>query len=97
MQKKIDALTRSGAGASRLTTCKLFNQIHFLRDKCSNRITHSSINPFSLEQSSQPDINACNIMAVENTTIAMVTSAEQSPLNATSTVQGPINNSLRTS
>ena len=90
-KKKINALTRSGAGATRLPTCKLFDQLHFLRDTCSSRITHSNINPFSLEQSSEPDNNACYTIAVENTTLSMVISAEQSPQSAISTIQSSLN------
>ena len=41
--KKISEGQKSGAGASKVPTCKFFNQLLFLRDFVSNRETNSNI------------------------------------------------------
>ena len=41
--KKISGGQKSGAGASKMPTCKLFEQLLFLRDFVSNRETNSNI------------------------------------------------------
>ena len=41
--KKISEGQKSGAGASKMPTCKLFEQLLFLRDLVSNRETNSNI------------------------------------------------------
>ena len=41
--KKINEVQKSGASASKMPTCKLFDQLLFLRDFVSNRETNSNI------------------------------------------------------
>ena len=41
--KKIDLVSRSGAGTSKTPTCKHFNDLLFIRDSVSNRSTESNI------------------------------------------------------
>ena len=41
--KRRESLSKSGAGASRLPTCKLFEQLLFLKDTLLNRPTESNI------------------------------------------------------
>ena len=42
--KKISDGQKSGAGATKIPTCKFFKQLVFLRDFVSNRETESNIN-----------------------------------------------------
>ena len=41
--KKLDNLSKSGAGASKTPTCQCFEQLHFLKDSVSNRPTTSNV------------------------------------------------------
>ena len=85
-RKKIDVITCSGAGASKLPRCKLFTQLHFLKDTCSNRTTHSNMNSFLLEQNSfQAENDADNVTTVDDRNSSMATS---------SLVQSPSDDSL---
>ena len=43
--KKREVLTRSGAGKTKLPTCKFFDQLHFIRDTIIHRSTESNFNP----------------------------------------------------
>ena len=52
MFKKRELATRSGAGASRLTVCRLYEQLQFLRDTLANRATASNV---SVELNSRND------------------------------------------
>ena len=42
-REKIDILTRSSAGASKLPTCKYFSKLHLVRDTTSNRATITNL------------------------------------------------------
>ena len=78
--KKIDNMTRSGAGASKLPTCKCFVQLQFLRDSVSNRPTQSNMIQQEESNTTQAfdfDIPSLPISPLSNSTPISIPNATQ--------------------
>ena len=61
--KKIDMATRSGAGATKTSTCKYFQQLLFLKDSVSNRRTESNLNMTPLSPTPPPSLSYLNVLS----------------------------------